>query len=497
MPTPMNPVEVAPLDVLIIEDDPDTRANLADILTLDGHRCDSVGSFQEALEFLGTKRASAVILDRQLPDGTADDFIPRIKQHSPELPIVVVTGYPDIENAIESLRVGAYDYLLKPVNAEALRASLRRIAERQVYVEQLRNQRDFAEEIIELAQAIVLILDADGGVVRYNSYMQELSGIPLDQALGKDCIELFVHPEDASANRDLLAEVAQGRRIRGYEARLVTRGGGERIIDWSATLLPAGQHGVGGILAIGHDITDLRAAQEKLVQGERLAAIGEMMTGLAHESRNAFQRSQACLEMLALDLDGNPDSLKTIHRIQAALDHLRGLYEQVRGYAAPIKLQRQGTEFGALVKRTWSHLEHVWKGTDVELDLRDELEGNRVELDGYQLEQVIRNLFENAIDACQARGKILVRLRAVSTPFVGVELVVEDEGPGVPVAIRDRIFEPFFTTKTRGTGLGMAISKRIVEAHGGTIELAPEGDRGAVFVIRLPKGRVSLEPKFR
>ena len=102
-----------------------------------------------------------------------------------------------------------------------------------------------------------------------------------------------------------------------------------------------------------------------------------------------------------------------------------------------------------------------------------------------------------AIDACQARGKILVRLRAVSTPFVGVELVVEDEGPGVPVAIRDRIFEPFFTTKTRGTGLGMAISKRIVEAHGGTIELAPEGDRGAVFVIRLPKGRVSLEPKFR
>lgn len=482
----MKPLDVAPLDVLIIEDDPDTSANLADILTLDGHRCDSAASFSAALEFLATHRISAVILDRQLPDGTADDFIPEIKRRSPELPIVVVTGYPDIENAIESLRVGAYDYLLKPVNAEALRASLRRIAERHSYVEQLRQQRDYAEEIIEMAQAIVLLLDRNCGIVRFNSFLEELSGYRLDEVKGKNCFEVFLHTADAPAARELFAQVMTGQRVRGYENRLVTRTGRERIIDWSATLLVEAGDSEGSVLAIGHDISDLRAAQAKLVQSERLAAIGEMMTGLAHESRNAFQRSQACLEMLALDLDGNAESLKTIHRIQAALDHLRGLYEQVRSYAAPIALQRQAIEVASLVKRTWSHLEPVWREHVVKLEVLDESSGSKAELDSYQIEQVIRNLLENAIDACQGKGTIRVSIRLLDATEPLVELEVRDEGPGVPRGIRDRIFEPFFTTKTRGTGLGMAIAKRIVEAHSGSIELAPDTGSGACFVIRLP-----------
>lgn len=482
----MSPLDVATLDVLIIEDDPDTSANLADILTLDGHRCGAAASCSAALEYMATGRVSAVILDRQLPDGTAEELIPKIKRISSELPIVVVTGYPDIENAIESLRVGAYDYLLKPVNAEALRASLRRIAERHSYVEQLRQQRDYAEEIIEMAQAIVLLTDRDGNIVRFNSYLEELIGYRQDELRGSDCFRTLLHPDDALGARELFQRVLTGQRVRGYENRLMTREGRERVIDWSATLLVEAGDSLGSVLAIGHDITDLRAAQQKLVQSERLAAIGEMMTGLAHESRNAFQRSQACLEMLALDLDGNAESLKTIERIQAALDHLRGLYEQVRSYAAPIALQRQGIELGALVKRTWAHLEPVWRDMAIQLHIDDVSHNVKVEIDSYQMEQVIRNLLENAIDASQGKGTIHVSIGVLDDTEPTIELRIEDEGPGVARAVRERIFEPFFTTKTRGTGLGMAIAKRIVDAHSGSIELAPEGQKGACFVVRVP-----------
>lgn len=481
----MDPTEVPTLDVLIVEDDPDTCANLEDILTLDGHRCTSVGNFADALARLPADGFSAVIVDRQLPDGTADVYIPRIKAIDPELPIVVVTGYPNIDSAIESLRLGAYDYLLKPVNAEVLRASLRRIAERRRYVDQLREQRDFAESVIEMAQAIVLLLDREGRIVRYNSFMEELSGVPLAEVRGEDWFSTFLKSEDRASVRAIFMRILAGERIRGSENALRTRRGSVRSISWSATPLLDPQGSLTGVLAIGHDITDLRSAQEKMVRNERLAAIGEMVTGLAHESRNAFQRSQACLEMLALDLEGKADSLLLIGRIQSALDHLRGLYEQVRSYAAPIALQRQAIDPLLVARQTWGHLESARQGRAVTLET-SAASPVKVEGDPHQLEQVFRNLFENAIDACGEKGKIRVTASSPAPPRQGVRIEVHDNGPGIPEGLRQQIFEPFFTTKTRGTGLGMAISRRLIEAHGGSISVGSSPDGGALFVVDLP-----------
>ncbi|HRF02551.1 MAG TPA: PAS domain S-box protein [Pirellulaceae bacterium] len=474
----------AALDVLIVEDDLDTCANLADILTLDGHRCEAVGNFAAALERLGAPGISAVIVDRQLPDGKAEQFLPRFKTLAPELPIVVVTGHPDIENAVQSLRQGAYDYLLKPVNPEVLRASLRRIADRQRYVDQLRRQRDFAESMIETAQAIVLLMDDQGNIRRYNSFMEELSGVPLSEVIGRSWFDVFVPPGDRERLREVFARVIDEGSISGHENVIRTRNGGLRTIDWSARVLEDAD-GRRGVLGIGHDITDLRAAQEMVVRNERLAAIGEMVTGLAHESRNAFQRSQACLEMLALDLEGNDDALRNVERIQSALDHLRGLYEQVRSYAAPIVLQRQEVDPAGVLRQTWSHLEGSREGRQVELEIDQPHGAVRVLADPSQLEQVFRNLLENSLDACGTRGRIAARFdRDPSLPG-RIAIEIRDDGPGIPLEYRDRIFEPFFTTKTRGTGLGMAIVRRIVEAHGGGIAVLP-GNTGAAIGLGLP-----------
>ena len=210
----MTSSELEPLDVLIVEDDPDTCANLVDILQLDGHHCRTARLFSEAWEALTQAEPSVVILDRQLPDGTAETFIPKLVEFAPDLPIVVVTGFPDIESAVKTLRQGAYDYLLKPINPEVLRHSLRRIAERWQYVDLLRQQRDFAEGVIQTAQAIVLVLDPQGRIVRYNTFMEELSGVPLDEVRGQDWFSTFLLNEDRAWVRRIFDHAVVGQSIR-------------------------------------------------------------------------------------------------------------------------------------------------------------------------------------------------------------------------------------------------------------------------------------------
>src|SRR5262249_26575278 len=109
---------VPPIQVLVIEDDADTRANLADILELDPHRADAAASLAEAQNRANWAEYSAILLDRILPDGNAEEFLPRLRQLAPQAAILVVTGYADLSGAIAALRQGAADYILKPVNAD-------------------------------------------------------------------------------------------------------------------------------------------------------------------------------------------------------------------------------------------------------------------------------------------------------------------------------------------------------------------------------------------
>ncbi len=230
-------------------------------------------------------------------------------------------------------------------------------------------------------------------------------------------------------------------------------------------------------------------SEQRLLQSERLAAIGQMVTGLAHESRNALQRSQACLEMLALHVEDRPEALQLVNRIQTAQDHLHHLYEEVRGYASPIKLSRTPRDLREIWRDTWSNLALARKNKRVSFH---ELIEHRTDficpVDRHALEQVLRNILENAIAACPDPGH--VELEAHDETLDGkpaVLIAIRDNGCGMTEEQRVRIFEPFFTTKTHGTGLGMAIAKRIVEAHGGRIRVGPASSAGAEIVITLPR----------
>jgi signal transduction histidine kinase len=249
---------------------------------------------------------------------------------------------------------------------------------------------------------------------------------------------------------------------------------------------------VAGVLA---SAIDRRQAEERALQAERLAAIGQVVAGLAHESRNALQRSLACLEMLALDLEDRPEALDLVHRTQRAQDHLHKLFEEVRGYAGPVRLEMG--EFGVrdIWREAWALLSKQREGRSIQL--REELHCASLDLlvDQFRLVQVFRNLFENSLAACADPVEIVVTCEdAVLDGKPALRIAVRDNGPGLNPEQARRVFDPFYTTKTQGTGLGMPIAQRLVEAHGGTLRLVPGGPAGAEFVITLPRAQASQDP---
>jgi signal transduction histidine kinase len=255
-------------------------------------------------------------------------------------------------------------------------------------------------------------------------------------------------------------------------------------MSWSARLLSE-PGAAPRIVLLGHDVGELQQAQERAVQSERLAAIGQMAAALAHEGRNALQRTVACLAMLEMRLYENEECRDLIRRAQKAQDDLLRLFEDVRVFSAPIKLDLQAGDLAQVWRDAWIELGPATAGGElVEEPAGAEL---RCTVCPFHMRQVFRNLFDNALAATKGAGRVVVRAATVPNDDTMLRIAVCDDGPGFPPEQRRRAFEPFYTTKARGTWLGLAICKRLVEAHGGQIEVVATAEPGAQVVITLPR----------
>lgn len=480
------PAEGAGLDVLIVEDDADTRSNLRDILELDCHRVDAASSIAEALARARWRKYSAILLDRRLPDGTAEELLPRLRELAPQASVLIVTGFADLQGVIAALRAGASDYILKPIHAEALRLSLERIAERQrLALDKERSEIAF-RSLVEAAPCLVVILRPDQRAAYFSHYAEELTGFQRREVLERESFLEFVPEECRSKMADSIRRSLSGEPCRGLEIPIVCKDRSRRWILWNAQRLPDYEGGP-AVLAVGQDFTGLKEAQDQALQAERLAAIGQMVAFLAHESGNALARSKACLEMLSWDLDGQPEAQQLVAQIQNAQDHLQQLYEDVRSYAAPLKLQREPWDVSSVWRLAWDNVSVLRQGKQVEL--HEHTGGLDLEcwIDQFRLGQVFRNIFENSLAACAEPVHIDITCTESQTagrPMLCV--AVRDNGPGLTPEQRAKIFEPFFTTKTKGTGLGMAIAKRVIDAHQGQMSVG-SSDRGAEILFTLPR----------
>jgi PAS domain S-box-containing protein len=362
------------------------------------------------------------------------------------------------------------------------------ITERREAEEAVRRERDFAEGLIATAQALVLVLDRQGRVVRVNPFLGRVIGCPPEEMRGEDWFAGFVPWRERSRARDAFFRAMAEEGGSHVTYPILTRDGRRREVEWASRPVQ-GVVNDPCVLAIGHDLTELKEAQARALQAERLAAIGEMVAGLTHESRNALHRSQVCLEMLALEVEDRPEALHLISRLQAAQDDLYRLFEDVRSYAAPIHLEVRACDLAGVWREAWVHLQALHPGRSD--SLREEIDGQdlRCAADPFRLGQVFRNILDNALNASPDPAQIDLRCEGAELDGQpALRIAVRDHGPGLSPEQRQRIFEPFFTTKTRGTGLGMAISHRIVQAHGGQIAVGENGVPGAEILVTLPRG---------
>jgi len=218
------------------------------------------------------------------------------------------------------------------------------------------------------------------------------------------------------------------------------------------------------------------------------------MTGLAHESRNALQRSQACLEMLGKRVKDRPEAIDLIDRLQQAQDHLHRLYEEVRNYAAPLQLRREECDLGQTLETAWAQVASVQNGRSPILRVTPPAIDLHCQADLFAIGQCFRNILDNAVSE-EHDGAVERQRPEISVTWFECELAgrpalgvsIRDNGPRLSPEQARNIFEPFYTTKTKGTGLGMAITRRIVAAHHGEISVGPSPGPGAEIVVKLPR----------
>jgi len=231
---------------------------------------------------------------------------------------------------------------------------------------------------------------------------------------------------------------------------------------------------------------ELSEKNRLLERRNRLAALGEMAAGMAHEIRNPLGGIQLYASMLAKDVSDRADSLQLVTKISAGVKRLEGLVSQVLGFSREITASVTETDLCDVVAQAveLSHNAMLAREIDCEFVGPAELS---VVIDPVLIGQALLNLLLNAADATPVGGSVSVTFGAPTSDSGARQfhLVVRDTGPGIPTAILDKVFNPFFTTKDNGTGLGLAIVHRIVEAHEGTISVTNPPEGGARFEIRV------------
>lgn len=351
---------------------------------------------------------------------------------------------------------------------------------------QLREREARLRAVFNAAVDAIVTIDEGGCIESCNPATEKMFGYTRKRLLGSPVETLTSSLAGIRTNKSTFDGLGGRRTISvcSESEGLARRQNGEEFpIEFSVSRVQVGDRRLyAGLL---RDITGRKQTQARLLQAERLAAIGQAMTGLAHESRNALQRSQACLELLLDSVKENLDAVELIRDVQLAQDELHRLYEEVREYAAPLRLDRRVCQLAELVGEAWQLLHKERDGRETELSIEGDACNQFVSLDPLAIRQLFRNLFENTLASCDDPVKVEVIISQHQSGRRKIDLVVRDNGPGIPTGILDRIFEPFFTTRSRGTGLGLAICKRIAEAHGGGLHASRSACGGAEFIVQL------------
>jgi len=361
---------------------------------------------------------------------------------------------------------------------------LRDISERKRADQALQKERDFIDAVLETAGALVVVLDRDGRILRFNRACEQTTGYTSEEVLGRHAWDLFVIPDEVDAVKAMFERLRGGEPRNDYENYWKGKDGFLRRISWTNTVLTDPNGKVDYIVAAGLDITDFKHMQEQLRKTERIAELGTLASGMAHEIGTPMNVILGRAEYLFQRVtdEGTKKGLATI---VTQVERITKVMNQLLAFARRKTPERRAVDLGQTIDESLEMFHERMTHSHITVEKVIEANMPSVLADRDQLIQVLINLVMNSIHAMPEGGRLRLSLDREDGH---VRLGVSDTGQGMPEEIRSKAFDPFFTTKDfgKGTGLGLTVVKGIIEEHGGTIAVDSGIDKGTTFWIRLP-----------
>jgi len=464
-------------------------------------RVDTAAAMITALE---TCEWDLVLCNYAMPNFNALDALAVVKKLNCDIPFIVISGTIGESLAVEAMRAGANDYLLKDNLARLAPAIERELSE-----SENRRARVRAEEQLRIKNAAVegaanaiLITDADGKIVWVNEAFTANSGYSKDEVLGRNTRMLKSGKQDDAFYKEMWETILAGKVWRNT---LINRRKDGTLNHEDMTITPI-RDAAGSItqfVAIKQDITKLEqalsAVQEKneelaamtqqLWQASKLATMGELSASIAHELNNPLATVALRVENLLLKLDEDDQQRRSLEIISQEVDRMANLVDNLLQFSRRSHRQVSTVYLHEEIANSVELVHYHLKSRKIQVvrELADSL--FTIQADHQQLRQLFLNLLTNAGDAMPQGGTLTVRAKNSNlNESDAVQIDFADTGEGIAPENLKKIWEPFFTTKAegKGTGLGLAICRRIVEEHGGTIEIESKAGHGTTIHMLFP-----------
>lgn len=366
--------------------------------------------------------------------------------------------------------------------------------------EALRRSEQRWRAVFENSAIGVALTDMRGQYLATNFAYQKMLGYSEEELKELTFLEITFE-EDRKTNWVLLGELIDGRRTQFQIEKRYRRKDGRLIwVSNNVSLLPGTESLPRFVMALSEDITGRKEAEEEserlrrvqadLARMARVSAMGELTASLAHEIRQpltaALANAETCLDWLQRERPNVEEGCEAALEVVRDVSRAAGMISSVSALFRKGTIRRESIEVNGLIQEMVSLLrnEALRNSVIIRTELAEDVP--RVNGDRMQLQQVLMNLLLNGIDAMKnvsEKGELIIKSEAADEQLL---ISVIDAGVGLPPDHEDRIFKPFFTTKEEGTGVGLSISRSIIESHGGRLWAAPNSDQGATFRFTLP-----------
>jgi len=348
---------------------------------------------------------------------------------------------------------------------------------------EIEETKQYLENLLENANDVIYTLDTDQRFTYVNSKV-EIWGYRKEDLIGRPYLSL-------------LSKRHRGRRLKStldigakqvYEVEVMSRTGEARAVMVSVSPLCDPEGGILGVLGIARDVTETKKLEQQIQNSEKLASVGKLAAGVAHEINNPLGGILNCLYNLRKRTVSPARQEEYLASMEDGLRRVQKIVRQLLDFSQQHDPEFSSTDINAVVERVLVLTNHALLANQIRLDKQLPPDLPELMVDRHMMEQVLMNLILNAVQAIKGSGTITIRTRVIEETC---QIDVEDTGCGIPPNVLPRIFDPFFTTKGtgEGTGLGLSVSLGIVERHGGQIRVDSEVGKGTVFTVCLPLTR--------